>query len=69
MNLIRRLSRFKNKITKSKFQNKLHKVTSNEKKFPTQSRYNEVALHSFYEKDLAYLLKHLQKKLQSKPKK
>ena len=55
----------KNSITKSKFKNELHKVTSNELNFPTQADFMEVVKHSFSRNDCEVLLKHVFKRLQS----
>ncbi len=57
----------KNKMTKSKLKNDLHKITSNELNFPTQAEFAEIAKHSFSRKDCEKLLKHIFKRLQSKP--
>jgi hypothetical protein len=54
-------------MTKSRFKNELHKITSNELNFPTQSEFLEIAKHSFSQKDCEKLLKHIFKRLQSKP--
>ncbi len=59
----------KNSITKSKFKNDLHKVTSNELNFPTQAEFMEIVKHSFSRKDCEVLLKHVFKRLQCAPEK
>ena len=57
----------KNSITKSKFKNDLHRITSNELNFPTQAEFAEIAKHSFSRKDCEKLLKHIFKRLQCAP--
>ena len=56
-------------MTKSKFKNSLHKITSNELNFPSQADFAEIAKHSFSRKDCEKLLKHIFKRLQCKPEK
>lgn len=59
----------KNKLTKTKFQNELHRLTSDELSFPTQVDLADVARHSFIKQDCEVLLKHIFKRLQSPSKK
>ena len=59
----------KNGLTKSKFKNELHLITSNELNFPTQTEFANVAKHSFTQKDCEVMLKHIFKRLQCRPEK
>lgn len=56
-------------ILRSKFQNKMHFLTSNKKGFPTEEDLNEASRYSYKKKNHTYIKSHINKKLKSPKKK
>lgn len=53
----------KNKFTKNEFEYKLHRLTSNDKKFPTEADYKELFYNNLTMLNIQYSCNHLKKKL------